>query len=225
MTMTPGQINLASQADMHDLGTAPHEYFKVLRSDAPVFWNPPPGPDSLGIRTLDTYEPTGFWVLSKYDDVAMASKDAETFSCWENGVLWIDLKQSPEALNGQRSGLMGMDPPQHSQYRRLVQPGFTPRSIAALEPHIREEAAKVIGALADREDAEFVFDVAAQLPMILLCELMGVPEDRRDEYFRYANATANVEFNDQFIEDQINLFVLLDDLVKTQQDAPSDTLL
>ena len=94
-----------------------------------------------------------------------------------------------------------------------------------MEPHIRNEAAKVIGELVDRDQAEFVFDVAAQLPMILLCELMGVPQERRNEYFEYANATANVEFNDKFIEDQINLFVLLDDLVKTQRDAPSDTLL
>jgi len=224
MTMRPGDINLASNNDLKRVGGVPYEYFEVLRNEAPVWWNPPPV-DGMAMRDLDDYSPIGFWVLSKYDDVAMASKDTERFSAWENSVLWLDLKQSEMALQSQRAGLLGMDPPDHSQFRRLVQPGFTPRSIAALEPHIREEAAKVIGELAERDAAEFVFDVAAELPMILLCEMMGVPQERRDEYLRLATAVANVEFNDQFVEDQINLFFLLDDLVKNQQDSPSDTLL
>ncbi len=224
MTLHPGDINLASNNDMKRVGGAPYEYFATLRREAPVFWNPPPI-DGLALRDLENYEPCGFWVLSKFDDVALASKDTERFSAWENGILWIDLKQSPMALESQRSGLMGMDPPQHAQYRRLVQPGFTPRSVAAMEPHIREEAAKVIGELAQRDSAEFVFDVAAELPMVLLCEMMGVPEERRTEYLELGNGTATVEFNENFVEDQINLFLLLDDLVKSQKDAPSDTLL
>ena len=202
----------------------PYDYFEVLRNEAPVWWNPPPV-DGMAMRDLDDYEPVGFWVLSKYDDVAMASKDTDRFSAWENSVLWLDLKQSELALQSQRNGLLGMDPPSHTQFRRLVQPGFTPRAIAATETHIRAEAAKVIGELAERDHAEFVFDVAAELPMILLCEMMGVPQERRPEYLRLGTAVANVEFNDHFVEDQIHLFLLLDDLVKNQQDAPTDTLL
>ncbi len=223
MTLKPGDINLASSGDMVKAGGVPFEYLAVLRREAPVFWNPPPV-DGAVLRDVENYKPCGFWVLSKYEDVAAVSKDTERFSCWENAMLWIDVKQSPMALAAQRAGLMGMDPPQHTQFRRLVQPGFTPRSVAAMEPHISEEAAKVIGELAGRDRAEFVFEVAAELPMILLCELMGVPQDRRGEYLELGNATASFEFNENFVEDQINLFLLLDDIVKTRQDTPDDTL-
>ena len=224
--MKPGDINLASNNDMKKIGGAPYEYFEVLRREAPVFWNPPPH-DGVGIRTMaeGEYQPAGFWVLSRYDDVAMVSKDTDTFSCWENSVIWVDLKQNEMAIAAQRAGLMGMDPPQHTQFRRLVQSGFTPRAIAALEPHIREQAAHVVGELAQRDGAEFVFEVAAELPMILLCEMMGVPQERRSEYMTLGNATASFEFNESFVEDQINLFLLLDDIVKTCQDAPDDTLI
>ena len=198
MILKPGDINLASSGDMVKAGGVPFEYLAVLRREAPVFWNPPPV-DGAVLRDVENYKPCGFWVLSKYEDVAAVSKDTERFSCWENAMLWIDVKQSPMALAAQRAGLMGMDPPQHTQFRRLVQPGFTPRSVAAMEPHIREEAAKVVGELAERDRAEFVFEVAAELPMILLCELMGVPQDRRNEYLELGNATASFEFNENFV--------------------------
>ena len=226
MTLRPGDINLGSNSDMKKVGGVPYDYFEVLRREAPVFWNPPPK-DGAVIRTMPegTYQPAGFWVLSKHEDVAMVSRDAKTFSCWENSVIWIDMKQEPMSIAAQRAGLMGMDPPQHTQFRKLVQPGFTPRSIAAMEPHIREHAAKVIGELKQQDQAEFVFDVAAELPMILLCEMMGVPQERRAEYLELGTATASFEFNETFIEDQMRLFMLLDDVVKTRQDAPDDTLI
>lgn len=226
MSLKPGDINLASNNDLMTVGGGvPYDYFAVLRREAPVFWNPPPTDGATVFEIADTYEPIGFWVLSKHEDVMLASKDTDRFSAWENSVLWIDMKQSEMAIASQRSGLMGMDPPQHTGFRRLVQPGFTPRQIKALEPHIREQAAKVIGELAERDEAEFVFDVAAELPMMLLCELMGVPQERRREYLELGNATASFEFNDDFVADQMNLFVLLDDIVKSVTDAPDDTLI
>ncbi len=223
MKLKPGDINLASNNDIEASGGVPFEYFATLRREAPVFWNPPPA-DGAVLRDVEAYEPCGFWVLSKHEDVSAVSKDTKRFSCWENSVLWVDVKQSEMALAAQRSGLMGMDPPQHTQFRRLVQPGFTPRSVAAMEPHIREKAAEVIGELAERDRAEFVFEVAAELPMILLCELMGVPLERRNEYLALGTATASFEFNENFVEDQISLFLLLDDIVKNCKDAPDGTL-
>ncbi len=224
--LAPGDINLASNNDMMRVGGVPYDYFEMLRREAPVFWNPPPT-DGVGIRSMaaGAYRPIGFWVMSKYDDVAAVSKDTAGFSCWENSVIWIDTKQDEMALAAQRSGMMGMDPPQHTQFRRLVQGGFTPRAVAALEPRIRDHAASVISELAAQDRAEFVFGVAAELPMILLCEMMGVPQHRRDEYLQLGTATASFEFNEAFVDDQINLFLLLDDIVKSVEDAPDDTLI
>ena len=214
-----GDINLASNDDMARIGTAPYDYLAVLRREAPVFWNPPPETQRIPIPCA------GFWVLSRYDDVVMASKDTERFSAWENAVVWVDTKQSPMALEAQRQGLLGMDPPQHTDYRRLVQPAFTPRQVAALEPHIREEAEVVVAELAERDEAEFVFDVAAELPMILLCELMGVPRERRQEYLRLGNAVASVEFNEDYETNLFELFLFLDDVVKHRDPDEQDTML
>lgn len=218
-TLSPGAINLASQSDMASIGEAPYEYFAVLRAEAPVHWNPPQEVENERLRTA------GFWVLSKYDDVANVSKDAARFSAWENTVLWTDVKQNPIALEAQRQGLMGMDPPQHTQYRRLVQPGFTPRKIAELEPWMRDQAREVIAELAQRDEAEFVFDVAAELPMILLCHLMGVPTERRAEYLRLGNDIANVEFNENFETTMLELFFFLHDLVMNADDLEEHTML
>ena len=143
MTLQPGDINLAKQDDIALFGAAPYEYFEVLRREAPVFWNPPPVPQNPGYLPCP-----GFWVLSKYEDVALASKDHERFSAWENTVLWTDVKSDPAELAAQRDGLMGMDPPQHTQFRRLIQPGLTPRKVADLEPFIREQAQVVVAELA-----------------------------------------------------------------------------
>ena len=219
VSLQPGDINLASQQDMAAIGEAPWDYLAVLRREAPVFWNP--APEAHAIR----FPVPGFWVLSRYDDVAAASKDAKRFSAWENSVLWADIKSEPMAIESQRSGLMGMDPPDHTQFRRLVQPGFTPRKIAELEPWMREQAHAVIAELAERDAAEFVFDVAAELPMILLCHMMGVPAEQRAEYLRIANDVANVEYNPDFETTMFELFIFLNNLVTNASDLEEHTML
>ena len=219
MGLRPGDVNLASQADMASIGEAPYEYLEVLRREAPVWWNPPPPVEHMHVPC------TGFWVLSRYDDVDAVSKDPARFSAWENSVLWVDVQQNPIALQAQRSGLMGMDPPQHTSYRRLLQPGMTPRRIAALEPFIEAEAANVVAELAAKDRAEFVFEAAAELPMILLCQMMGVPQEQRREYLRIANNVANVEFAENFEHTMFELYLFLDDLVKNSGDLDSDTML
>ncbi len=217
--LQPGDVNLASQADMMRIGSAPYDYLEMLRREAPVWWNPPPPDDRLANPCV------GFWVLSRYDDVNTASKDPQRFSIWENSALWVDVSQTPADLEMQRAGLLGMDPPQHTAFRRLLQPGFTPRRIAALEPFLQSEAAKVIDELASKDRAEFVFEVAAELPMILLCQMMGVPQEQRREYLRIANDIANVEFNENFEASMFELYVFLDTLVKNRGDIEDDTML
>ncbi len=220
MALKPGDINLAKQDDIALFGGPPYEYFEMLRREAPVSWNPPPDPQN------PWYIPCpGFWVLSKYEDVALASKDHERFSVWENSVLWTNVKEDPAELAAQRAGLLGMDPPQHTQFRRLIQPGLTPRKVADLEPFIRGHAEEVIAELAGKSQVEFVFDVAAELPMILLCQLMGVPQDQRGEYMRLGNKAASFEYNPEFQQDILDLYVFLDEVVKTRGDALDDTML
>ncbi len=144
----------------------PHEMFAVLRREAPVFWHKEPkgGP--------------GFWAITKHADVVHVSKQPKIFSSWRGGTNIFDLPQ-PE-LDQTRLMLVNMDPPQHTKYRRLVSQGFTPRQVARLEPHIRELASQIIDRVAPKGECDFVTEVAAELPLLVIAELMGVPvEDRR----------------------------------------------
>ncbi len=220
MNLQPGDINLAKQDDIARFGAAPYEYFEVLRREAPVFWNPPPEPQNPGYLPCP-----GFWVLSKYEDVALASKEHERFSAWENSVLWTDVRENPAELAAQRAGLLGMDPPQHTQFRRLIQPGLTPRKVADLVSFIREHAQEVVAELAGKDQVEFVFDVAAELPMILLCQLMGVPQHQRHEYMRLGNKAASFEYNPDFQNDILELYLFLDEVVKSLPGTQDDTML
>jgi cholest-4-en-3-one 26-monooxygenase len=139
----------------------PHNQFDWLRREAPVFWHPEPadrGP--------------GFWAITKHADVRMVSRDTDTFSS-ELGSTFIP-DQSEEALAQIRLTILNMDPPKHHRYRRLVSRGFTPRVISKLIEDINGRAEKVVDDIAERGECEFVNDVAAKVPVQMICEMIGL---------------------------------------------------
>jgi cholest-4-en-3-one 26-monooxygenase len=95
--------------------------------------------------------------------------------------------------------MLNRDPPQHVKYRTPVRRGFTPRRIAALAPHVRELTRAVLGRVAHKGECDFVASVAAELPMIVICELMGVPQDDRHLLFTLSNRL--VGFDDPEFQD------------------------
>jgi cholest-4-en-3-one 26-monooxygenase len=150
----------------------PHAYFKLLRHEAPVHKNPEPnGP--------------GFWVISKYEDLKAVSRDPATFSSAVAGTNIRD--PEPDEILGTRAIMLNMDPPQHVQYRRLVNRGFTPRMVQKIEPHIRELATRIVDAVAPKGACEFVSEVAAELPMQVICEMVGVAEEDRRRIYDLTN--------------------------------------
>ncbi|MEW6272204.1 MAG: cytochrome P450 [Thermodesulfobacteriota bacterium] len=150
----------------------PHEAFRLLRRRAPVFWQEMPGH-------------RGFWAITRYEDVVTVSKDAATFSSYRGGTILKDLPE--EDLNNTRTIMLNMDPPQHSKYRKLVSQGFTPRMTARLEPRIREATSAILDEVAERGECDFVRDVAAELPLIVIAELVGVPLEDRHKVFEWSN--------------------------------------
>lgn len=151
----------------------PHEAFRVLRQKAPVFWQDMPGNNA------------GFWAITKYEDVVAVSKDPATFSSHKGGTILKDLPQ--EDLDNTRTIMLNMDPPQHSKYRKLVSQGFTPRITARLEPRIREATRQIIDQVAERGHCDFVRDISAELPLIVIAELVGVPLEDRHKVFEWSN--------------------------------------
>jgi cholest-4-en-3-one 26-monooxygenase len=140
----------------------PHALFKKLRRDEPIVWNPP---STAG---------TGFWSLTRYDDIVRVSRDSDTFSSQQRGVMMFDsfVEEAPDLARM----MIDLDPPLHTRYRRLVNRGFTPRTVERLEPLMRTVVAATIDAVVDRPGCDFAADIAAPLPVAMIAELLGIPE-------------------------------------------------
>jgi cytochrome P450 len=149
-----------------DLYTAavPHALFRRLRRTAPVYWQERP-------------DGQGYWALLKHADVMAASRDWQTFSAARGGIVIED--QPPERLAALRTMLLSMDPPEHGRLRRGVLDAFTPARVGALEPWLRERAHAIMAAAAERRECDFVRDLAAELPMQTINQMLGVPEADR----------------------------------------------
>ena len=149
----------------------PHALFRQLRYEAPVYWNEEPGED----------EP-GFWALTKYDDIVAVSKNPQLFSSAMGGHQisyppGLEFNRATAAIVG---NMIGMDPPEHNAYRRLVSPSFSASAVRKMEPTVREIVTRILHRVVPGGECEFVAEVAAELPLVVLCELLGVPqEDRR----------------------------------------------
>jgi cholest-4-en-3-one 26-monooxygenase len=164
------EINL-NDLDVFEKGI-PHDWFRRLRKEAPVYWHEEPdGP--------------GYWVVTKYEDLRHVSRNPKIFSSARGGTNIFDLP--PDGLETIRSLLINMDPPQHVKFRRLVQKGFTPGSVNELEPRIRELCGKLLDQVGQHDECEFVGDLAAELPMQVICELVGVPQEDRHHLYDVSN--------------------------------------
>lgn len=169
-------MTVPTHVDLSDPDTfrrgVPYDFFRTLRREAPVFRHP------------ETNGP-GFWVLTRYDDVVRVSLDHETFSSERGGVT---INDPPEEARGVlREILLYMDPPRHTRRRRVVSRGFTPKIILEMEPHVRQIARDIIAAVAGRGECDFVADVAAELPLTVILEMLGVPIEDRRMIFNWTN--------------------------------------
>ncbi len=137
----------------------PHQAFRYLRRHAPVSWHDEPDGRA------------GFWAVVRYRDLASVSGDWRTFSSAWGSTLE---EMTPEELAARRS-MMDLDPPAHSRIRRLLSRGFTPRVVAAYEKTFRLMTAEVLAAVLDRGEFDLVEAVSKQIPVLWLCEHMGIP--------------------------------------------------
>ena len=180
MEPLPGTISLFDPDSYQ--GGPPHAYLRRLRSEAPVCWHEKPGPEVKTNSSLDS----GYWVISKYQDVIDISRNPHVFSSYVGTSFLMDPPETE--LPGLQAMLINMDPPGHVKYRRLVQRGFTPRMVAELEPRIRAHSRRIVDNVARKGSCDFVNEIACELPLILICELMGVPEEDRPQIFEWSNA-------------------------------------
>lgn len=163
----------------------PFSVFERLRKECPVSWSvsPPDWPASEG---------AGYWNLVRAIDIAETMRDAERFSSWQGGVtIPTYVLGSLEAV---RSMMIGKDPPEHTGRRKIVMSAFTPRRIADLEHSVRNRVRKTINDVIETGRCDFVASIAAVLPMMMIADLLGIPDEDRSNISRWTDALFS--FND-----------------------------
>ncbi|MEI8001158.1 MAG: cytochrome P450 [Actinomycetes bacterium] len=206
--------------DLTDLDTfvrgVPHDQFDHLRATDPVHFH-----DEVG--------GAGFWCITRADDLHLVSHEWEVFSS-EWGIT-LHEAETDEQLAEQRMMMLMMDPPRHTRLRLLVNKGFTPRMIERLHERVREITREIVEAAVGRGEVDFVVDVASELPLQVIAELMGVPQQDRSQIFEWSNrliGSDDPEFNvspDLARQAAVEMFVYANDLAAHKRANPSDDII
>jgi cholest-4-en-3-one 26-monooxygenase len=201
----------------------PHEWFTFLRRSAPIFKHPEPdGP--------------GFWVFTTHADVSAIGRDPHHFSSDQarGGVVQLEEPTEEQLANQdlQAGGnmMLTMDPPEHTRYRRLVNRAFVPKVLAGLEPHIREVTEEVARQGVAKGEVDFVVDVAAELPLIVIAEFLGVPHEDRHKLFSWSNKMIGSEDPEYAVDPAevrqafVEMFLYAQQLAEARRAEPRDDI-
>jgi cholest-4-en-3-one 26-monooxygenase len=197
-----------------------HEMFRRLRAEEPVSWH-------------DVDGGQGFWSFVNHADVVAINRDSQLFSSELGGVSIYDPGEQEERA-GQAGpdprGLMMLytDPPKHTRYRLLVNKGFTPRMIGLIEQYLRHRAVLIVDNVIERGSCDFVTDLASELPLQAIAEIMGVPQEDRRLIFDWSNRMigiddpefANVDGSAAFME----LYTYVNELGKQRRSDPREDI-
>jgi cholest-4-en-3-one 26-monooxygenase len=193
-----------------------HEMFRRLRAEQPVSWHDMPG------------EP-GFWALVKHKDVVEVNRDAERFSSERGGTTMYDAMNT-DGFDMRGVMMLDTDPPRHTRYRLLVNKGFTPRMIGVLEQYLRNRATLIVDNVIERGECDFVVDLASELPLQAIAEIMGVPQEDRKLIFEWSNAMIGAddpEFAaapDEAMTASAQLYAYANELAKERRVDPRDDI-
>ena len=197
-------------------GDVPREVFRYLRDQAPVYWHEDP---QQGI---------GFWAITRHADLDFVSKNPQLFSSSEKSCLLNE--SDPENLALLRLQLINMDPPDHLKYRRLVRNAFTPRQVDSYEPRFREVARDILSKAVEGGRCEFVADVASELPLIAICELMGVPLDKPRRLHELPTIMLGMDYPELTTTEEdgmlamMEMFFLAQELAEQHRTNPQDDI-
>jgi cholest-4-en-3-one 26-monooxygenase len=167
------------------LSGLPHDEFQALRESTPVHWVEQHQSARDG---MSAESGNGYYAVTKHADVATVSKNSKVFSSWENGaIIRFPEGIEREMVEMQRVIIINQDAPEHTHTRRIVSRAFTPRAVGGLDEVMHERAAKIARDALDKGDVDFVTDVAAELPLQVIADLLGVPQEDRGKLFEWSN--------------------------------------
>jgi cholest-4-en-3-one 26-monooxygenase len=159
----------------------PTEELAELRRTAPVWWNAQP-PGASG------FDDEGYWVVTRHADVLEVSRRSDIYSSQEKtAIIRHGAPVSEESLQMQRLILLNLDPPVHTKLRGIVSRGFTPRAVGNLRDALADRAGRIVQGALDGGTGDFVSDVACELPLQAIAELLGIPQEDRRKIFAWSN--------------------------------------
>jgi cytochrome P450 len=195
------------------IDAAPHEVWRRLRDEAPLYYN----------------EQYDFYALSRFADVMAASLDWQTYSSARGTVLEMIDTTPPDGPDDRDSSfgmMIFMDPPRHDELRRLVSRAFTPRRVAALEDRTRELCAQFLDPQVGGSGFDYLEDFAAKIPAMLIGALLGVPKDDQDQLRIWGDLMMRYEPepSQEKAEGVANLGAYLREMVRDRQRQPRDDM-
>ncbi|MBY6413177.1 cytochrome P450 [Rhodococcus sp. BP-252] len=159
----------------------PVKEFAELRRTAPIWWCPQ-SPEIGG------FHDDGYWVVTKHADVKEISKRSDVFSSRENTALpRFNDDITREQIELQRFVMLNQDAPQHTKTRKLVSKGFTPKAVNGLRAELERRADVIVKKAAQNPTGDFVTEVASELPLQAIADLIGIPQEDRKKIFDWSN--------------------------------------
>src|SRR5689334_12825995 len=153
----------------------------MLRAHRPLgFFDEPPSEDN----TIPIPRGPGYYAVTKHADIIEVSRQPEIYSSSRGATSIVDLP--PEMLEFFGS-MINMDDPRHARLRKIVSAGFTPRMLKKVEDSVQAAATDIVDRVIDQGECDFVVDVAARLPLKIICDMMGIPESEYDGIFHRTN--------------------------------------
>lgn len=156
----------------------PYEYFRELQEHAPVHWQPE-------CKIPGAPQGNGYWALTRYEDVAFVSKNPKLFSSGVGTSVMTDLP--PRDAENMRQQLINMDPPLHTQLRKVMSPHFKPRIVQTTEEHTRRIVVETLDRLEGRTECDFVEGVSAPVSLRALTHFLGVPDKHSKYFYKWTN--------------------------------------
>jgi cholest-4-en-3-one 26-monooxygenase len=193
------------------------EVFARLRHEAPVFWQDHP-------------HGRGFWSVVQHGDVVTVNRDATLFSSEVGSISLLDPDERANGVGADTRGTMmiASDPPRHTRYRRLVNSGFTPRTMKAIEQSLAARATDIIDQVIEKGSCDFVTEVAAELPLQAIADIMGVPQQDRGRLFDWSNRMVGLDDPEYATTDgtvaSAEMYAYVNDLARQRRADPRDDI-
>ena len=216
MTNNPNNPVVDLSDDANFAHGFPHESFNWLRDNAPVFWHEP---------TDVTPDGEGFWVISRYDDVAAIQRDPGRFSSNKAG----DRTGGGTGIKDERSAGVAInttDDPQHKRLRSIVNKGFTPKAVGRLEEDLTTLLQGLLDGVDGQDSFDFVTAVARELPLQTICSVLGVPTEDRAQLVEWIDLGLSADSPsviDRTYMKKINGYAR--QIIADKRDNPADDIL